>query len=348
MQLDLRRQIAEPWRSLVAQNKRDAPIYNIKAVARLTGVAADTLRRWESRYGIMHPQRTASGYRMYSQHDVDTIRWLRERVEEGLSISRACELLRQEGDGVLDRPAQPPPAPIPVAPLGVGARPLSTLVEELLTAYHNTDENAANKIINDALALYSLEQVVNELIYPSLTEVGERWMSGEFTVAHEHFASALVRSRLANLFHSSPYYAAGPLILVACAPGELHEIGAQVVALFLRRSGYRVVYLGQNVPDESLVSMIRTLRPALVCCAASRTETAANLRHLAEAVHQMRAESRWAPVLAFGGSIFNHHPDLAAKMGAAYLGADASAAVAQVGALLGSTGSGAVPRRADA
>jgi methanogenic corrinoid protein MtbC1 len=116
-----------------------------------------------------------------------------------------------------------------------------------------------------------------------------------------------------------------------------------VLALFLRRSGYRVVYLGQNVPDESLVSMIRTLRPPLVCCSASRTETAANLRHLAEATRQMRAESGWAPLLAFGGSIFNHHPDLAAKMGATYLGTDASAAVQQVGALLNGSGNAAIP-----
>jgi methanogenic corrinoid protein MtbC1 len=315
----------------VAQNKRDAPIYNIKAVARLTGVAADTLRRWESRYGIMRPQRTASGYRMYSQHDVDTIRWLKERVDEGLSISRACELLRQEGE------VAPPPAPAPPAPEppGLGARPLGVLKDELLDAYRLSDEGAANKTINDALALYSLEQVVNDLLFPSLVEVGERWMRNEFTIAQEHFASALVRSRLANLFHSSPYYPGGPLVLVACAPGELHEIGAQVLALFLRRSGYRVIYLGQNVPQESLLSMIRTLRPALVCCSASRSETAAPLRPLAEAVQQMRADTGWAPRLAFGGTIFTRHPDLAAKMGADFLGPDASAAVRQVGALLG-------------
>lgn len=322
----------------MAQNKRDAPIYNIKAVARLTGVAADTLRRWESRYGIMHPQRTASGYRMYSQHDVDTIRWLKGRVEEGLSISRACELLRQQGDSALD-PEVPPVVPASVAPPpGMGARPLNVLSNELLDAYQRTDETGANKTINDALAFYSLEQVINELIYPSLVEVGERWMRKEFTVAHEHFASALVRGRLANLFHSSPYYAAGPLILVACAPGEMHEIGAQVLALFLRRSGYRVVYLGQNVPEDSLISMVRTLRPVLVCCSASRTETAANLRSLAEIIRQMRTDIGWAPELAFGGSIFSLHPDLATKMGATYLGPDATTALQQVSLLLNGPG----------
>jgi methanogenic corrinoid protein MtbC1 len=344
---DLRRVAADPWRSLVAQNKRDAPIYNIKAVARLTGVAADTLRRWESRYGIMHPQRTPSGYRMYSQHDVDTIRWLKERVEEGLSISRACELLRQEGDGALDQALPPPVAgPVPAPPPGIGSRPLNALVAELIEAYRLADETAANKILNDALALYSLEQVINDLIFPSLVEVGERWMRADFSVAQEHFASALVRSRLANLFHSSPYYAAGPLILVACAPGELHEIGAQVLALFLRRSGYRVVYLGQNVPQESMISMIRTLRPALICCSASRSETAAHLRHLAEAIHLMRAESGWAALLAFGGAIFYQHPDLAAKMGAAYLGPDASTAVQHVSTLLNGLTPALSPSRA--
>jgi methanogenic corrinoid protein MtbC1 len=319
----------------VAHPKRDAPIYNIKAVAHLTGVAADTLRRWESRYGIMTPQRTASGYRMYSQQDVDTIHWLKARLEEGLSISRACELLRQQGGlEVAPTPSAAPPAAPSAAE---GARPLGTLVEELVTAFGKASEPQANQVLNEALALYSVEQVVNGLIFPALVEVGERWMQKEFTVAQEHFASAFVRSRLANLFHSSPYYAAGPLILVACAPGELHEIGAQVLALFLRRAGYRVVYLGQNVPEESLLSMIRTLHPALVCCAASRTETAANLRHLAEAVDKMGDELHERPILAFGGAIFNRHPALAEKLGARYLGADAAIAVQHVGLLLQDT-----------
>jgi methanogenic corrinoid protein MtbC1 len=318
----------------VAHPKRDAPIYNIKAVAHLTGVAADTLRRWESRYGIMTPQRTASGYRMYSQQDVDTIHWLKGRLDEGLSISRACELLRQQGGlEVAPAPVAPPAAPSAAD----GARPLATLVEELVTAFGETSEPQANQVLNEALALYSVEQVVNGLIFPALVDVGERWMQKEFTVAQEHFASAFVRSRLANLFHSSPYYAAGPLILVACAPGELHEIGAQVLALFLRRAGYRVVYLGQNVPEERLLSMIRTLRPALICCAASRTETAANLRHLAEAVGKVGDEVHWTPILAFGGAIFNRHPALAEKLGARYLGPDAALAVQQVGLLLQGT-----------
>jgi methanogenic corrinoid protein MtbC1 len=214
------------------------------------------------------------------------------------------------------------------------------LLVELLDAFRDSNEALANQTINDALGLYSVEQVVNELIYPALVEVGERWLRQEFTVAQEHFASAFIRGRLANLFHTSPYYAGGPLILVACAPGELHEIGAQVLALFLRRSGYRVVYLGQNVPEESLISMIRTLRPALVCCSATRTETVGNLRFLPDAAHQLQAELGWAPILAVGGSVFNRYPALAEKLGAIYLGPDAASAVQHVARLLGRVASG--------
>src|SRR6478609_307407 len=78
-------------------SQRDAPVYNIKAVSRLTGIPADTLRRWESRYHVISPRRTEGGYRLYSQRDVDTIHWLKAKLEEGLSISRACEMLRQIG-----------------------------------------------------------------------------------------------------------------------------------------------------------------------------------------------------------------------------------------------------------
>ena len=304
-------------------NNRDAGIYNIKAVSRLTGVAADTLRRWESRYNILSPERSQGGYRMYSQRDVDTIRWLRARVEEGLTISRACELLRtREG---IEAPA---PAPVPAAPARPAAesgpaavQSLPILAQAVLQHLGSMDEAAAGQVISEALALYNVEQVVEAIVYPVLVQIGEHWLQGSWTIAQEHFASAFLRGRLANLLHSSPFNVTGTLVLVACAPEELHEIGALTVALYLRRSGYRVVYLGQNVPIESLMSMIRTLRPAILCCSASRPNTAANLHPLRELLETMRLQTGYAPLLAYGGSVFNRHPHLAEQMGGVYLGA---------------------------
>jgi MerR family transcriptional regulator, light-induced transcriptional regulator len=315
-------------------DNRDAAVYNIKAVSRLTGVAADTLRRWESRYNILSPQRSTGGYRMYSQRDVDMIRWLKARVEEGLTISRACDLWRTQqdtgfsgGDGELGTASAPR---VRMAPPAAGVRSLPVLTDEMLTCLARLDEANAGQLMTEALGLYTVEQVVEALVYPLLVEVGERWMRGEWSVAQEHFASAFMRGRLANLLHSSPYNANGRLALVACAPDELHEIGALVIALYLRRNGYRVVYLGQNVPLDSLVSMVRTLRPAVICCSASRADTAANLQPLAGLVAAMNPQYGYRPALVYGGSVFNRQPLLAEQMGAMYVGAAAGAAMTRV------------------
>lgn len=310
---------------------RDAAVYNIKAVARLTGVAADTLRRWESRYNILSPQRSMGGYRMYSQRDVDTIRWLKARVEEGLTISRACDLLRTQQDTALAGGGPGVATAPPVAAAAAsGVRSLHVLADDMLICLERMDEPAAGQLMTEALGLYTVEQVVEELVYPLLVEVGERWARGEWSVAQEHFASAFMRGRLANLLHASPYNAGGRLVLVACAPDELHEIGALVIALYLRRNGYRVVYLGQNVPLDSLISMVRTLRPAVICCSAARPDSASNLRPLEGLVAEMGRQAGYRPVLVYGGLIFNRQPLLAEEMGAVYLGATAGAAMARV------------------
>ncbi len=306
-------------------DNRDAGVYNIKAVSRLTGVAPDTLRRWESRYSIPSPRRSEGGYRMYSARDVDTIRWLKARVEEGMTISRASELLRAREDAgrgieTVGLAWEPPARATPAA----GPRSSAALTQEILTRLGQMDESGASQVLTEALGLYTVEQVVEELIQPVLLQVGEKWMQGDWSVAQEHFASAFFRTRLANLLHGSPFNVDGLLVLVACAPEELHEIGGLILALYLRRAGFRVVYLGQNVPLDSLVSLIRMARPVAVCCSATRPNTAANLLPLHAMLDDLEAQTGCAPLLAYGGPVFNRHRGLAEQMGARYLGSSAA------------------------
>jgi DNA-binding transcriptional MerR regulator len=309
---------------------RESPIYNIKAVAHLTGVPADTLRRWESRYNIIAPQRTESGYRLYSQRDVDTVLWLKSRLEEGLSISRASEMLRQMGGD--PAAAMPPSEQMPRTAVLPGAllheaRSAQALREELLRAFRAVDEDAAAQVMNEALSLYSIEDVSLQILQPTLVEVGELWLDGEVSVATEHFASSFVRSRLANLFHSSPHNPYGPLVLVGCAPDEFHELGAMFLAVFLRRASFRVVYLGQNVPLDSLHGMIAAMKPDAVCISATRAETAASLVRLSDHLAEMQRNTGRAPLLAYGGQVFNRYPHITERLGGVYLGEDARAAV---------------------
>lgn len=317
----------------ILDSQREAPIYNIKAVTHTTGVPSDTLRRWESRYSVVAPQRTPSGYRLYSQRDIDTILWLKGKLDAGMSISSACEMLRQMGG---DPGAQPLPAPVPPVSKGSAVRPTASqndlrsfdaLQADLLEAFRRVDEVWAGEVLAVALSLYSVEDVCLKLVQPTLVAIGQAWLDGEMSVAVEHFASSFMRVRLENIFHSSPYNPDGPLVLVGCAPDELHEIGAMFLSVFLRRSGYKVVYLGQNVPLESLMSMISTLKPQAVCISATRAETAAALYTMRDFLDQLQEREGHAPLLAYGGNVFNRFAHITKRLGGLYLGEDARAAV---------------------
>ena len=299
---------------------------------------ADTLRRWEGRYNVLSPQRTGSGYRLYSQRDVDTILWLKSKLEEGLSISLASEMLRQKGGDPprAEESAAPsipalsvPPLPLPT-PLHTGessVRSFDALRDELLHALKSVDETRAGEVISEALTLYSVEDVCIQVLQGVLVRIGELWLTGEVTVAVEHFASSFARARLENLFNQSPHNVHGPFAVVACAPEELHELGAMFLAIFLRRSGFRVVYLGQNVPLDSLLGMVRALRPEAVCISATRAETAATLYNLRDSLDEMQEREGHAPVLAYGGRVFNRYPHISDRLGGIYLGEDARKAV---------------------
>jgi methanogenic corrinoid protein MtbC1 len=189
------------------------------------------------------------------------------------------------------------------------------------------DEPRASEALTEALGLYSLEQVCLQILEPVLVDIGELWLQGEASVAVEHFASAFVRTRLSNLFHASHNNAYGPLVLVACAPEELHELGAMFLAVFLRRAGFKVVYLGQNVPMDSLQGMVESLQPDVLCVSATRPETAANLYPLSDFLSALEKEGARPPILAYGGRVFNLYPKISERLGGFYLGENAGVAV---------------------
>ncbi len=299
------------------------PLYNIKAVVQKTGIPADTVRAWERRYGIPQPQRTETGRRLYSEHDIAAIRWLRERTHAGMTISQAIQQLRSLGDDAL---AEPPPAPDP------GPRDLGTLAGELLTALLAFDYGAANAIVEEAFALYRIEEVCLHLFSPVLVEVGERWHRHEATIAQEHFASHFIQRRLSALLQAYAPTAGRGVIVTACAPDELHELGILMLSVFLVRRAWQVVYLGANVPITDLVQTGARLQPSLICLSASNSRTAQTLTAAAGAIAQL-PEPR--PLVAFGGDPFNHDPELRAHVRGHYLGADAQAAVAEIDRLLG-------------
>jgi DNA-binding transcriptional MerR regulator len=302
----------------------DFPIYSIKAVSHLSGVTEPTLRAWEKRYKVLTPKRTDSGHRRYTKRDIYRVIWLRNRLEEGMSISQASTLLETQSDeALLEVVQQKPQSPYPsygknsspntLTPSGKRSQPLmeeqvrsiTRLNSELLQALINFDEARSGQLLIEAVGLYSPEQLCLEIIQPVMLEIGERWVRNEVTVVAEHFASTICRHRLNAMLDALPVPENGPLILSACAPHEFHELGVIITTYFLRRYGWRVIYLGQDVPAFDLAKDLKVLKPALICFSASRTEAALSLlRDIVPIINEIRGSSLPNLLVAYGGRAF--------------------------------------------
>ena len=285
----------------------DTPVFTIKTVVQETGIAPATLRAWERRYGVLSPGRSNGGYRLYSERDIATLRWLRNQVESGVSISRAVALL-----DIRHRAGEAPElevgrASTPVAPAS-NVRGTETIVDELVDALTLFQEPHAEAVLGEAFALYPVDVVAEEIITPTLVEIGERWHRGEASIVQEHFATAFLRRRLTALFHAYPQPLTGPLAITGSGPSEWHDVGILLVSLNLRRHGWRVIYLGQNVPADHLLREVRKLRPDIVCLSASTRESAHALEEVYALVSGLPEPK---PRLIFGGRAFNAHPELA-------------------------------------
>lgn len=323
------------------------PLYNIKAVVQATGISPSTLRAWERRYHMCRPQRSESGYRLYSDRDVATIRWLKQQVDAGMAISQAVawfETLTSDSAGgsanLLPAPGANQSAPASQPPARTAVRSFAALRSDLSAVLVDFNEPAAELVLAEAFALYSIEEVGEHLITPVLVEIGERWHRSEISITREHLASNYLLHRLAGLLRAMPNRNGGPELWVGCAPGELHEAGLVLLAIYLRRAGYHVHYLGQSLPLDDLAAEVARRRPALILLGASTSEAANGLRHLLDHF----AHIRNAPLIGYGGRAFVQHPELRTQIAGAYLGDSAQQAVNKVAELLGDGASAARSR----
>ena len=313
------------------------PIYNTRAVVQRTGVPADTFRAWERRYGFPAPSRTSGNQRLYSERDIALINWLREQTSAGMTISQAVALHRaHQANAILPASASTSGAGFADYRSGAetaGGASFRDLSHQLVDALVALDGTAADRIVEEALALTNIENVCLHVLQGALVEIGERWEHGVVGVAMEHYAAAFVQRKFGALFNqSNPHEGRGPIV-AACVEGEQHEIGLLLTCLFLSRRGYKIVYLGANMPQVDLVDTVRRVQPPLALLSATREETA---RRLAAAVPLLKEalapEARWRglPAIGYGGHVFTTRPELRSNIDGCFLGTDAREAVMNV------------------
>jgi len=294
----------------------DDPIYNIGAVSRMTDIPETTLRAWERRYDFPKSTRTAGRHRLYSQQQVGRLQWVKARVDEGMQISQAIRALEQQ-----QRDAQGAPTPLlpePFAPPDGIVDSLGVFRQRLVDSLFVHDADLADRVLAEAFVLFPLENLVLDVIGPTFHEIGEAWSEGRVDVATEHFASHLLRHHLLMWMRSGPpAYPVSPVVL-ACAPGELHEGSLLMLAVLLRRLRWPVIYLGQAMPLSELASFVHDVDVAVLVFVAMTEETAHALADWPSWLPDVAGAKR--PVVGYGGRIFVVQPEIAAAVSGTLLG----------------------------
>jgi DNA-binding transcriptional MerR regulator/methylmalonyl-CoA mutase cobalamin-binding subunit len=219
--------------------------FPMRTVSVITGVNSVTLRAWERRYGLIKPARTAKGHRLYSHKDIELVNRIVRMLDRGISISQVSNSLKATNVGT-DKTQQPP------------NDAWIDYQERATDAVVRFDENHLDTLYNDALALYPIDVVTERLLVPVLVTLGERWANTEGSIAEEHFFGAFMRNKLGARFHHRHKHANGTKLLVCCLPGEHHELGIMLFSLAAHDHGFRLVYLGPDMPlDELAITAMR-------------------------------------------------------------------------------------------
>lgn len=230
------------------------PGLRIGALSRRLGVSAQLLRIWETRYGLLQPARSAGGYRLYTETDERRVRRMQAYLAQGMSAAEAASAALNEERA-------------DAGAAGMGADSLAAAAGALTRYLDAFDESGAQATLDRLLAGFTVESVLRHVIMPCLHDIGERWVRGQASVASEHFATNVLRGRLAGLARGWSD-GRGPGALLACPPGEQHDLGLMTFGIVLHRNGWRVNYLGADTPMDELTRTAQETSTDLVVLAA--------------------------------------------------------------------------------
>jgi MerR family transcriptional regulator, light-induced transcriptional regulator len=214
-------------------------MYTIKQASLRTGIDVSLIRAWERRYGVVHPERSAGGYRLYDEDAIARLRAMRVLIARGWSAAQAA--------------AEVVDAPPSAGAAASGPSGLADIGRGLVDAAGRYDVAAVDRLLDELFGRGSFEAVIDNLVLPAVRMLGEAWADGKIDVAAEHLASGAVLRRLSALFSVGGMAGSGPHVLVGLPPDSRHELGALAFAVALRRLGVDVLYLGADVPVASWV-----------------------------------------------------------------------------------------------
>jgi DNA-binding transcriptional MerR regulator/methylmalonyl-CoA mutase cobalamin-binding subunit len=270
----------------------------IHEASRRLGVPAPTLRAWERRYGVPVTPRSAGGHRRYSEDALKELRLMRDEVARGRRAGDAARSVR----ALLSQTGAP-----------------RDFVDRLLEASTRLDPEAMRGVLDDAVAALTLNRTVDEVLMPSMRQVGQWWESGHCDVTQEHLTTEAARSWLSRVASLAPPPADEPPVLLACGPRDLHSLGVEALAVLLEHRGRRCRGLGARTPAATLVTAARATSAVAVVVV---SHLSIGRRPAAEAIREVDAAG--FPVF-YAGNAFAF-PRSRTSLPGTYLGESVSAA----------------------
>jgi len=238
--------------------------YPIKVVSQMTGLSVHVIRAWEKRYNVVEPDRTDTNRRLYSEEDIEKLRLLNDASHLGHNIGSLASLSLSELKNLLAKEKSSiPEIKIELKSPG-SANTAEEILKDCMESIINYDAKKLESILLNASAKLTQPVLIEEIIIPLVYKIGDMWHGGEIRVANEHLASSVIRSFLFNLLESYPPNESAPVLISATPRGQEHELGALIASVVAASSGWKVVYLGSNLPAEEIGSVVLYLNAKVV------------------------------------------------------------------------------------
>ena len=270
-------------------------MYTIKEASARSGVGAPLIRAWERRYGVVHPARTPSGYRLYDDAAIGVLVAMRNLTESGWTASEAARAIGA-GDVDLGELATSASRSGPAEDGAAAIAHRERLITRFVAAAAAASAPDTEAVLDEILAAGSFEAIVDDLLLPAAAALGDAWAEGRLSVAAEHAASAAVARRLSGAFQAAGV-PGRTTVIVGLPPGSRHELGALAFATALRRRGVGVLYLGSDVTVDGWLDAVRRTRPR---AAVVGVVTADDRGPAAEVVTALLGQD--VPFVAIGGA----------------------------------------------
>jgi DNA-binding transcriptional MerR regulator/methylmalonyl-CoA mutase cobalamin-binding subunit len=241
----------------------DEPKHPIQVVSRRTGVSADALRAWEKRYGAIAPSRVNGSRRLYSDADIERVRLLSQAVSAGRRISQVAPLSTDELSALIAEDAR---EEVPRYPRAAGGNGETTQqepteagseIESCMDAVRQLDLSRLESILLDAQVRMTTPQFLEGLLCPLLHRIGAEWEGGQLRIAHEHLATAALKTLIQPLGSSRLVPPSAPAVVVTTPAGQQHELGAMMASVIASTAGWRPIYLGPNLPSVEIAAATR-------------------------------------------------------------------------------------------